>query len=84
MTESEQLSINKYDLMFESRLTRVETTLENFDKRFGHIDNRFGQIDKHMSEGFKELKSDIRWMFGIMLGGFAGIFGLMAHGFHWF
>jgi hypothetical protein len=66
MTENEQISINKYDLLFESRLTRVETTMDN--------------IDQHI----KEIKSDLRWMFGIMLG-FSGILlGLMAKGFHWF
>jgi hypothetical protein len=70
MTDYENMLITKYDLLFESRLTKVETTLEN--------------MDKHVTEGFKEIKSDIRWMFGIMLGGFAGVFGLMAHGFHWF
>lgn len=31
----------------------------------------------------KEVKTDLRWMFGIMLG-FSGILlGLMAKGFHW-
>lgn len=66
MTEQEQMIITKYDLLFESRLTRVETTMDN--------------IDQHI----KEVKSDLRWMFGIMLG-FSGILlGLMAKGFHWF
>jgi len=66
MTEYEKMLITKYDLLFESRLTRVEATMDNLDQ---HI---------------KEIKSDLRWMFGIMLG-FSGIMmGLMAKGFHWF
>lgn len=28
MTKEEELKINKYDLLFESRLTRVETTMD--------------------------------------------------------
>ena len=66
MTEQEKVAITKYDLLFESRLTRVETTMDN--------------VDQHI----KEVKSDLRWMFGIMLT-FSGILlGLMAKGFHWF
>lgn len=65
MTEQEKMLITKYDLLFESILTRVETTLEN--------------VDQHI----KELKYDMRWLIGIMLG-FSGIFlGLLAKGFHW-
>ena len=32
----------------------------------------------------KELKSDFRWLFSFMIGGFAGMFAIMAHGFHWY
>ncbi len=63
--EQEKLLITKYDLLFESRLTRVETTMDNLDK---HI---------------VEIKSDLRWLLGVMLG-FSGVMlGLMAKGFHW-
>jgi hypothetical protein len=67
MTQQEhiQMIITKYDLLFESRLTKVETTLTN--------------LDKHIIE----IKSDIRWMFGIMLGFSGVLLGLMAKGFHW-
>jgi hypothetical protein len=77
MTEHEKQLITKYDLLFESRLTRVETSMDNIDRR---IDN----LHSHMNEGFKEIKQDLRWMFSIMLG-FSGILlGLMAKGFKWF
>ena len=70
MTNHDQLSITKYDLLYEQRMTRVETTFEN--------------MDKHMREGFKEIKTDLRWLAIIMLGHFGTLFGLMAHGFKWF
>lgn len=77
MTEQEKLSITKYDLFYEQRMTRVETTLEN--------------LDKYIREVSKDMKSDFRWILIIMLSGFgltwgmmAGLFGLMAHGFKWF
>lgn len=66
MTEQEKLLITKYDLLFESRLTRVETTMDN--------------LDKHIIE----VKSDLRWMFGVWLGSYGILLGLMAKGFHWF
>ncbi len=70
MSEQENLLLTKYDLLFESRLSKVEATMD--------------YMFKHMDDSFKEIKHDLRWMFGIMLG-FSGILlGLMAKGFHWF
>ena len=70
MTETEKMIITKYDLLYESRMTKVETTLEN--------------LDKYIRETSKEMKTDFRWIVIIMLGGFGTLFGLMAHGFKWF
>lgn len=70
MTDQEQLLITKYDLLFESRLTKVETSLLNAEINLG--------------ESIKEIKSDLRWMFGIMLGFGSALLLLMAKGFHWF
>ncbi|HJY22919.1 MAG TPA: hypothetical protein VJ279_08550 [Hanamia sp.] len=71
--EHEQLIITKYDLLYEQRMTRVESAIEN--------------IQRNMDE----IRIDFRWLVGIMLGGFgglfamsAGMFALMAHGFKWF
>ncbi len=65
-TEQEQIAITKYDLYYESRMTKMET------------------IAEQLIETTKEIKNDLRWMFGIMIG-FSGILlGLMAHGFKWF
>lgn len=70
MTEAEKLSITKYDLLYEQRMTRVETTLEN--------------LDKYIREVSKDMKTDFKWIVVIMLSGFGTLFGLMAHGFKWF
>lgn len=77
MTEKEQLIITKYDLLYEQRMTRVETTLEGMQKTIE-------SMDRNMREGFRELKTDFRWLVMIMIGGFGTLFGLMAHGFKWF
>lgn len=69
MTDKESMLFTKYELMYAERLARVETTLEN--------------IDRAMSDNFKEIKSDIRWMFVTMIGFSGIILSLMAKGFHW-
>lgn len=67
MTQQEiQDRITKYDLMFESRLTRTETQCEN------------------LIELVKDIKTDMKWGFMIILGLFGMVFGLMAKGFHWY
>lgn len=78
MTQEEHIQalITKYDLLFESRLTKVETTLEKLEK---NLDNRF----KEISENIREIRFDFRWMFGIMLAFCTVILSLIAKGFHW-
>jgi hypothetical protein len=66
MNEAEKMTITKYDLYYESRMTRMESTTES------------------MKEDIKEIKTDLRWLLGIVIGGNAGMFALMAHGFKWF
>jgi hypothetical protein len=31
-----------------------------------------------------EMWRNFRWLLGVMLGGFGGMFALLAHGLHWF
>lgn len=70
MKSNEQLLLTKYDLLFESRMTRVETVLE--------------VLVKDVAEIKKDMRTDFRWLLGIIIGGNAGLFALMAHGFKWF
>jgi len=70
MTEQEKIIITKYDLLYEQRMTRVETVLET--------------LAKDVTEIKKDIKSDFRWLLGIIIGSNAGLFALMAHGFKWF
>ena len=70
LSEAEKAIITKNDLLYEQRMTRVETTLE-------------GMVYE-IQEMRKDMKSDFRWLFLLMMIGFGGLFGLMAHGFKWF
>jgi G3E family GTPase len=73
MNKSEEISINKYDLLYEQRMTRVETVLESLATNVKILSSEVMEIRK-------EMKSDFRWILGMMV----ALFGLMAHGFHWF
>lgn len=62
----EEILITKYDLLFESRLSKVEVTMDN------------------LNYNIKEIKTDLRWMFGLMIMITGILLGTMAKGFHWF
>jgi hypothetical protein len=65
-----ELLITKYDLLYESRLSKTEATLDF--------------LCKSIDTTVKELKADVRWMLGMMFGFGSILLGLMAKGFHWF
>jgi hypothetical protein len=77
MTDAEKIAITKYDLLYEQRITRAETMLESVAKRLD-------SMDLNVREGFRELRSDLRWLFGMMMAMTGIILGLMAKGFHWY
>lgn len=62
---AETALLTKYDLLFESRLSKTEQAMGT------------------LSETCKEIKSDLRWMFVMLMGFNVGILGLMAKGFKW-
>jgi hypothetical protein len=39
---------------------------------------------KHLIQVCNDIKYDMRWGFGIIIGLFGVVFGLMAKGFHWY
>ncbi len=73
ITSNEKMLLTKYDLLYEQRMTRVETTLENVDKSLTEI-----------KEGMREIRSDFRWLFGLMIVFSGSLLGVMAKGFHWY
>ncbi len=70
MKEAEKITITKYDLLYEQRMTRVETAMES--------------LVSDVKDMRTDIRSDFRWLLGIIIGGNAGLFALMAHGFKWF
>lgn len=70
MKLQEQMLLTKYDLMFESRLTRVEINLVS--------------AENNLCKAMKEIKNNLRWMFGIMLCFNGILLGLIGRELHWF
>lgn len=73
LTKEMQDRITKYDLLFESRLSKNEESINSLNKTC-----------QDLRETCKEIKTDLRWLLGMTFGMNAAILGLMARGFHWF
>lgn len=69
-TSSELISINKYDLLYESRMTRTETVTESLLSTVIRLE--------------KQIDSNFKWMLTIIAGPiYAGIVGaLIGKAFH--
>ena len=80
MTKQEIEKLNKYDLLFESRLTKTETALtlstDNLSAAIINLNNDIKEIKK-------EMKSDFKWTLITFGGAIIALVGLMAKGFHW-
>lgn len=70
LTEHEKQVITKYDLLYEQRMTRVETSIE-------HIEVTFTEI----RQTIRDIRTDIRWLNGIIVT--VVILTVMAKAFHW-
>lgn len=92
-TKDEQLIITKYDLLFESRLTRVETTLENVNTSIIKLENKIDNVKtsfekslndskEAMTKSVSEVKTDFRWMFGLWVSFSIVMLGLVFKAFH--
>ena len=73
----------------------VETRIALLEQSIGHINQTLIEMKKDFKEGLsynceeirefrRDVKSDHRWMFGLMIAFGTGLMGVMAHGFHWF
>ena len=66
-----------------SRVAVLEEIARTTKAALERIDRRFDSLDRRIDAIGTDHRSDFRWLLGVMLGGFAGLLGVMAHGFHW-
>jgi hypothetical protein len=84
ITAAEKIAITKYDLFYEQRMTRVESSIEHLDKTMGNIDKKLDQTITNINQTMRDIKADFRWLFGVGLLFMGAILFVMAKGFHWF
>lgn len=71
-TSSELASINKYDLWYESRMTKVEATCDSLLRSEERIENRLNRLDSRITQ-----------LLRMMIVGFVSLAGLIAKAVHW-
>jgi len=89
-TKEESMIITKYDLLYEQRVTKVETTLEKLEK---NLDITFKAINENMREMRSEINQSINkldnrmWALIVLIPSsilVSIIGGVLAKIFHWF
>lgn len=95
MTKNKE-TVSSYPNSLETRVALVEMAIVNIISqtliRFEHkMDSGFHELKNEIRDVESKLKSDIHWIFGIMItgftltiSGFAAMYAMMGHGFHWF
>ncbi len=67
----------------EQRITRLEANQNNSVNVMLRIENSLREMDLRIEKKFDKIDSRIWHNFYWMIGGFAGILAVMAHGFKW-
>jgi hypothetical protein len=70
-------SVKNYPDSQETRIALLEMSI-------AHVNETLTRIEQDSKEFRKEMRSDFRWIIGLMIMFSTGLLGVMAHGFHWF
>lgn len=68
----------------DQRFDAMDRKFEKIDQKFEAIDKKFDSLHQEMKQDFKDVNNRIWTLFFWMIGGFVGMFGMMAHALHWF
>jgi hypothetical protein len=60
-----------------------ETRIALLEQSIGHITQTLLRIEARLDRIETEVKSDFRWLLGMMIVFSGVLMGTMAHGFHW-
>ncbi len=67
----------------EARVAVLEHIAQTTAATLERLERSIERLERRIDAVAADQRSDFRWLLGIMLGGFAGLLGVMAHGFHW-
>ncbi len=75
----------------DRRFELVDRHFESVDRHFEAVERHFETVERRLDRMAAEHLASFRWLLGVMLAGWGSVlgvlgamFGLMAHGFHWF
>ncbi|MEO9190854.1 MAG: hypothetical protein ABI224_12790 [Acetobacteraceae bacterium] len=81
----------RYPIEMETRVAILEHMAQTTAETLARIERRFDAVDRRFEAVDRRLDANFRCLFGVMLAGWGSVlgvlgamFGLMAHGFHWF
>lgn len=81
-------SVDTRVALLEQSIGHINQSLINMDskmeKRFDEMEKRFDKRFDVIDQRFVGVYSCMKWMAGLVIGLFGGMFAIMAHGFHWF
>ena len=67
----------------ESRITRLEVTIENINESLKQINNKIDQNSTQINNKIDKLDNRIWQIMFFIVSGFAALLAVMAHGFKW-
>ncbi|MEO9190133.1 MAG: hypothetical protein ABI224_09040 [Acetobacteraceae bacterium] len=82
-TPVDPTSPRSYPSDMESRVAVLERIARTTNATLERMERRLDLLGAEFRSSVAEERADFRWLLGIMLAGFAGRLGVMAHGFHW-
>ncbi len=88
MTDDTRLALLEQSIgHINETMIRIEKRFDAIDFRFDRMEKRLDSIEERVSSGFirldQKIDSNFQWLLGIYIGGFASLFGIVAHGFNW-
>lgn len=76
------------DARFDTLEKRMDSQFSKVDDRFSSLENkvdaRLNKVETRIEKLDSRIDSNFKWILGFMISGFAGVTGIMAHGFKWF
>ncbi len=72
-----------YNSGMEARVAVLEHIAQTTAAAIERLERRLDAVAAEQRADLRDIRTDFRGLFGVMLAGFAGVLGVMAHGFHW-
>ena len=77
-------NIAEYPTHIDTRVALLEQSLKYMDYTLQVIVKHIDKANDKIDSLHGKIDSRFLWLLSFMIAGFTGMFGVMAHGFHWF